>query len=328
MGRMGTRETQIRNAGPTDGGAQRTGLTWFGRSRRTPFLANGRTDGTRAYDIAIVGAGLIGLATGLQILRQRPKARVAIVEKEPELGLHQSSHNSGVLHSGLYYRPGSLKAALCVSGKAQVEQFAERHAIPYSRSGKLIVALSERELPDLARMRANGEANGVKGLREVGPEEIREIEPHANGIRALYSPTTGVIDFYRVAVALGREIRSRGGVLLLDHRVKRIGERPGCYVLMTSRGDVLTRSIVACAGLHADRVAAMTVRRRGLRIVPFRGQYNTLAADARLMVRSMIYPVPRPGLPFLGVHFTRGWTGRSGWGPTPSSPFRGRATAG
>ena len=274
-----------------------------------------------AHDVAIIGGGIVGLATAYRLLEQRPGLGVAIVEKEPELARHQTGHNSGVLHSGLYYTPGSLKARLCREGKAAVERFADDHGIPYERCGKLVVALREDELPGLEALRQRGIANGLQGLEEVGPERIREIEPHASGIRALWVPETGIIDFRGVALAYGDEARDRGAEIRTGTRVRSIRRTSAGLELVTDDATILARNVITCAGLQSDRVAAMTGDAGDQRIVPFRGDYYHLRADARHLVRGLIYPVPDPRFPFLGVHFTRRVDGAVWAGPNAVLAF-------
>jgi L-2-hydroxyglutarate oxidase LhgO len=257
-------------------------------------------------DVVVIGGGIVGLSTALQLLERRPGLRLALLEKEPELATHQSGHNSGVLHAGLYYRPGSLKARLCREGKLAVERFAEEHGIPYEHRGKVVIALDESELLRLAELERRGVANGVEGIRAIGPEELRELEPHAAGIRALHSPQTGVIDFRRVALAYAHDVRARGGVILTGREAMAVRSLAGVHEVETSAGPVQARCLIACAGLHADRVAAMTGNApRDHRIVPFRGDYYTFRPEARRLVNGLIYPVPDPSFPFLGVRFTR-----------------------
>ena len=272
-------------------------------------------------DVAVIGGGLVGLATAYQLLRRRPDLRLALVEKEPELACHQSGHNSGVLHAGLYYPPGSLKARMCREGKAELEAFAASHGIPVELCGKLVVARDASELPGLEALRERAEANGVPGLETVGQARIRELEPHATGVRALWSPTSGVIDFRRVALAIAAEIRSAGGTIETSRAVTGIAERGREQVLATTRGDLVVRDAVACAGLWADRVAAMSGDRGTETIVPFRGDYYRLTPDARHLVRGLIYPVPDPRFPFLGVHFTRRIDGEVWAGPNAVLAF-------
>jgi L-2-hydroxyglutarate oxidase LhgO len=258
-------------------------------------------------DIAIIGGGIVGLATTLRLLEKKPDLRVAVLEKESELGTHQTGHNSGVLHAGLYYAPGSLKARLCREGKQDLERFCEAHAIPIERTGKLVVAVSDDELPRFEALRERAEANQVEGLEELGPERLREIEPHAAGIRALWSPTTGIVDFRRVCLKYADLVREQGAAIETSREVTAITERNGELVLQTPAGELVVRHVIACAGLHADRVAAMTgdAVPDVPRIVPFRGDYYTLTPEARRLVRGLIYPVPDPRFPFLGIHLTR-----------------------
>jgi L-2-hydroxyglutarate oxidase LhgO len=272
-------------------------------------------------DLVVVGGGIVGLATALQLLQGHPDLRIAIIEKEPELATHQSGHNSGVLHAGLYYAPGSLKATLCREGKAELERFAERHAIPIEHCGKLVVALDEGELPRFEALKERANANGVPGLEEIGPERIAELEPHAAGIRALWSPSTGIIDFRRVALAMAGDLRELGVDIHLGRRVTGIRETSDEVVVETSGGPIVTGHVVVCAGLHADRLAAMAGSTDAPRIVPFRGDYYTLTADARHLARGLIYPVPDPRFPFLGVHFTRRIDGQVWAGPNAVLAF-------
>ena len=260
---------------------------------------------SEAFDVTIVGGGIVGLATALRVQQRRPALRIAVLEKEPELATHQSGHNSGVLHAGLYYQPGSLKARLCREGKTEIEAFAEAHGIPIDHPGKLVVAVDPSELGRLDALRERAVANGVPGLEDVGKERIRELEPHAAGIRGLWSPRTGVIDFRRIAHAIADDLREAGVAIRTEHAVSAIDVRSSDVVVTTGRGDVLSRIVVTCAGLQADRVAALSGDIGGPTIVPFRGDYYTLSPDAGALVRGLIYPVPDPRLPFLGVHFTK-----------------------
>ncbi len=262
--------------------------------------------GIERADVAIIGGGILGLATALQLQRRRPGLRLAVLEKEPGLGLHQSGHNSGVVHAGLYYAPGSLKAALCREGKRELERFAEHHAIPLRHPGKLVVAVRHDELPRLDRLRERAEANGVEGLEAVGVARIRELEPRAAAIRGLWSPRTGIVDYRMVVAGLADEILGLGAIVETGRRVTGLAERGAEVVLATERGPLVAGRVVACAGLQADRVAAMSGEhgRNVLRIVPFRGDYYTLTPDARGLVTRLLYPVPDPRFPFLGVHFT------------------------
>jgi len=276
---------------------------------------------TDRFDVVVVGGGIVGLATAYRLVEARPGLRIAILEKEPELATHQTGHNSGVLHAGLYYPPGSLKARLCREGKAAVEAFATAHDIPFEHCGKLVVALEESELDRLTALRERALANGVPGLEEVGPERIRELEPHAAGIRGLWSPETGIVDFRRVALAMADDLRAQGVTILTGREVRGLDERGNEVIVATPAGEVRADLVVACAGLQADRVAALSGARDGPRIVPFRGDYYTLTADARGLVRGLIYPVPDPRFPFLGVHFTKRIDGAVWAGPNAVLAF-------
>ncbi|WP_091526849.1 L-2-hydroxyglutarate oxidase [Microlunatus soli] len=268
----------------------------------------------QTYDIVVVGAGIVGLATARELRRRHRGLAIAVVEKESGPGRHQSGHNSGVLHAGVYYKPGSLKAQLCVRGKAAMERFATESGIEYETCGKLIVAIDDSELGRLAELEQRGLANGVAGLRMVGPEEMREIEPHVAGVRALHVPGTGIIDYGRVVDVLAAQLRAAGVDLHFGRRVIGLDRRAGTVVIRTSQGDLVTRRVVSCAGLQSDRVARLDSEPE-VGIVPFRGDYYTLTPAARHLCRGLIYPVPDPALPFLGVHFTRRIDGSVWAGP-------------
>ncbi|HEX2469476.1 MAG TPA: L-2-hydroxyglutarate oxidase [Candidatus Limnocylindrales bacterium] len=276
---------------------------------------------TDRNDLVVIGGGLVGLATALRLVEARPGLRVVVLEKESALATHQSGHNSGVLHAGLYYQPGSLKARLCREGKAAIEAFAEAHDIPFERCGKLVVAVDASELDRLAALRERAVANGVPGLQDVGPERIREIEPHAAGIRGLWSPETGIIDFRKVALAMADDLRAAGAEIRTGQEVTGLDVGPDEVIVTTPRGAVRAGFVVACAGLHADRVAALAGDRGGPRITPFRGDYYTLSVAARGFVRGLIYPVPDPRFPFLGVHFTKRIDGQVWAGPNAVLAF-------
>lgn len=266
------------------------------------------------YDLVMIGAGIVGLATARELHRRAPGLRMAVLDKEPAPGRHQSGHNSGVLHAGVYYQPGSLKARLCVRGKRLMEEYAAAHDIPFETCGKLIVALDDGELGRLADLHERGRANGVAGIREVGPEEMAELEPYAAGVRALHVPGTGIIDFGRVVEAMAAELAADGVDVLLGHEVVSVQRRGDAQVVGTTAGEVTTRRLISCAGLHSDRVAALTSA-PAVQIVPFRGDYYTVAPEARHLCRGLIYPVPDPSLPFLGVHFTKRIDGAVWAGP-------------
>src|SRR5512140_1574520 len=283
--------------------------------------SSGSTD--RA-DVAVIGAGIVGLATALRLLEQRPDLRLVVLEREGQVAAHQSGHNSGVVHAGLYYTPGSQKALLCREGKGLVERYCEAHGIPIAWPGKLVVALDETELPRLAALKERGLANRVDGLEEVGPERMREIEPHVRGVRALWSPRTGITDFTLVTRAYADDVRARGGAIELSRPVTAIERRPDALVLATPRGPVEARSVVACAGLWSDRVTALTGDRTkdSPSLVPFRGDYYTLSPEAAALVNGLVYPVPDPRFPFLGVHLTRRIDGQVWAGPNAVLAFR------
>ena len=294
--------------------------------RRPPAQARPRVPPTRVserFDLAIVGGGIIGLATAYRLLAARPDLRLTVLEQEPEVAMHQSGHNSGVVHAGLYYAPGSLKAQLCREGKTALEAFCAAKEIPVERVGKLVIALNEAELPRLDALRERATANGVPGLEVVDGERIRELEPHAAGVRALWSPTTGIVDFRRVALAYAAEVRARGGTIRTGARVTAIDTRADGLVLHTENEELAAGAAVVCAGLWADRVAELTGDggRDAPRIVPFRGDYYTLTPDARPLVRGLIYPLADPRFPFLGVHFTRRIDGEVWAGPNAVLAF-------
>lgn len=261
------------------------------------------------YDVTIIGGGILGLATALKIASNRPNIRLLVLEKEAALARHQTGNNSGVIHSGLYYRPGSFKARGCVSGRQELIAFCEAHSIPFEICGKVVVATGPEELPRLEELHRRGMANGLRGLEVIGPERLREIEPHAAGVRALYVPETGIVDYRRVAAAYAAEVRGAEGDIRLAQRLVGILGRPDEIVLQTSGGDYRTKYMINCCGLQSDIVARMAGDDGGEqeehRIIPFRGEYYKLAPEREFLVRNLIYPVPDPTFPFLGVHFTR-----------------------
>jgi L-2-hydroxyglutarate oxidase len=271
-------------------------------------------------DLVVVGGGIVGLATAYRLLEARPGLRLLVLEKEAALATHQTGRNSGVIHSPNTYAPGSLKARLCAEGMRDALAFADEHAIPYERCGELIVATEEAELPRLAAIAERARANGVTP-REMGPEEMREVEPEVRGLRALHVPSTGIIDWGRFALVLADAVRARGGEIRTRTEVTAIRRTPDALVLETTAGAIATRDLVTCAGLHADRLAAMTGHAGGIRIVPFRGDYAILRPEARGFCRTLIYPVPDPRFPFLGVHLTRRIDGAVWAGPNAVLAF-------
>ena len=257
------------------------------------------------FDVAIIGGGIIGLSTGMQLLERFPRLRVAVLEKDGGLAGQQTGHNSGVVHSGVYYRPDSLKARFCVEGRAAILAFCDAHDIPYERCGKVIVATRQDELPRVDALYERGQANGVPGLELIGPQRLKEIEPHAAGIRALWSPSTAIVDFQAITEAYAQEFREAGGDVHTHARVSTIARSGGTTHIEAGDRELRARNVINCAGLHADRVARLMGARPRLRIVPFRGEYYTLSEQSEQLVRGLIYPVPDPAFPFLGVHFTR-----------------------
>jgi L-2-hydroxyglutarate oxidase len=273
------------------------------------------------FDVIVIGAGLVGLATAMALLESRPDTRLAVLEKEQAAGTHQSGHNSGVIHAGLYYQPGSLKARLCTAGRQAMIEFAQANDIPYGQPGKLVVAVSRAELPRLANLAERGRANGLR-VRELASEGITAIEPAVRGIRALHIPESGVIDYRQVCAAYAKIVIARGGEVRCGHGVRGIARTSQGWVVDTDAGPLATGALIGCAGLQADRVAAMTGLLKGeYRIVPFRGDYYTFKPGRADLVRGLVYPVPDPAFPFLGVHFTRGADGTLHAGPNAVPAF-------
>ena len=267
------------------------------------------------YNVIIVGGGVVGLGVGLEITRRFPQLRLLLLEKENGVARHQSGHNSGVIHSGIYYKPGSLKARLCVTGAAAMVEFCREHGVPYEVCGKVIVATRTDELPRLDELQRRGVANGLTGVRAIGPEELREIEPHATGLRALVVPSTGITGYASVCEKYAELISVRGGTVLTSAAVTAIQKRADETVVETSRGAFSATHLINCAGLFADRISSMAGDQPDVIIVPFRGEYYDLVPERASLVKSLIYPVPDPQFPFLGVHFTRRITGTIDAGP-------------
>jgi (S)-2-hydroxyglutarate dehydrogenase len=257
------------------------------------------------YDITIIGGGIIGVATAMQISAKYPRYKVGVVDKEDALAMHQSGHNSGVIHSGIYYAPGSLKAQNCVTGVQKLLKFCDENQIKYDLCGKVIVATSEAELPRLDELHRRGTANSVPGLEMIDRDRLLEIEPHSAGIRALWSPKTGIIDYTEVTKAYARHLQEQGGEIVLGAKVESIHAGGDHMHLATTKGDVQTKYLINCAGLYSDAIARMMGLSLGLRIVPFRGEYYFIRPESHHLVKGLIYPVPDPEFPFLGVHFTR-----------------------
>ncbi len=270
---------------------------------------------TKPYDVTVIGAGLIGLSTAMHLLDRHPDLRVSVIEKDPHPASQQSGHNSGVIHSGIYYKPGSFKARFCVEGRRSMTQFCIDNEIPTWTCGKLIVAKREEEIPRLQTLLERGTANKVDRLELVGPERIQEIEPHVRSIKALWAPGTGIVDFRKVARVYLDKVRQGGGEAHFNTRLTRVMKRGDETILETDAGRFKTRNVVNCAGLHSDVVAQMMGVRPNLRIIPFRGEYYTLVKEKESLVKGLIYPVPDPAFPFLGVHFTQTMKGFVEAGP-------------
>ena len=255
--------------------------------------------------VIIIGGGLVGLATACKLSRRCPSARVTVLEKESKVCAHQSGHNSGVLHAGLYYKPGSLKARLAVSGVREMVEFCREHAVPHEICGKLVVAADDSEVPRLRALHERGSQNGLEGLRLLNREEMRESEPHVGGVAGLRVPQEGIVDYAKVCEAMRAEIESKGGAVVLGAEVTALELKGGEWRIGTTAGDQAADFLINCAGLHCDRVSMLAGEKREVRIVPFRGEYYKIRPERQHLVRNLIYPVPDPQFPFLGVHFTR-----------------------
>jgi len=270
-------------------------------------------------DIAVVGGGIVGLATAVALAEQ---FAVRVIEAEDGIARHQSGHNSGVIHSGLYYKPGSLKAELCTAGRRELEAFCDAEGIAYDRCGKLVVATRDSQLPALDELERRGRANGLAGIERLGPAAIREREPNAAGVAGLWVPQTGIVDYVEVCRGFARRIAAAGGAVATSARLLGVRRRAGGLELDTAAGGVACKLLVNCAGLRSDRVARLCGARPGVRIVPFRGEYYEVVPERRELVRHPLYPVPDPRFPFLGVHFTPTIDGRLEAGPNAVLAFR------
>lgn len=272
-------------------------------------------------DVVIVGGGIVGLATAHSLLTTNPALKLVVLEKESSLGAHQTGHNSGVIHSGLYYKPGSLKAKNCIEGYAKLLQFCREHEIAHEICGKIVVALSEQERSQLEMLRQRGEQNGLTGIRRLNKTEIVEIEPHCTGIDGLFVPQTGIVDYTAVVMRLAERIQNFGGEILTSSEVVEIKESSNTVLVCTKQQRFTTRALITCGGLQSDRLAMQTQPDLDLRIIPFRGEYFELKESAKHLVNSLIYPVPDPNFPFLGVHFTRRIDGTIECGPNAVLAF-------
>lgn len=270
---------------------------------------------TKKTDVLVVGAGLVGLSTAMHLQAMRPRVAITLIEKDGQLASQQSGHNSGVIHAGIYYEPKSLKARFCVEGHRALLQFCAQHDIPVVKCGKVIVARSDEEIDRLERLHERGTLNGVPGLRMIDSHELREIEPHVNGVRALYAPHSAVVDYKKIAAAYAGIFHDGGGTIELETGLLRAQQVGGQSVVETTAGAIEARLVINCAGLHADVVAKKTGTKPGLRIIPFRGEYFELRSASRHLVNGLVYPVPNPELPFLDVHLTPAVDGSVAAGP-------------
>jgi L-2-hydroxyglutarate oxidase len=272
------------------------------------------------YDVAIIGGGIVGLATAYRLSETYPDTSVLVLEKEDRVAAHQTGRNSGVVHSGVFYTPGSLKAENCREGKRALAEFCEREGVDYEMCGKVVVAADESEVPELERIREKGRKNNVACTR-IGPERLQELEPHARGVAALHVPEAGIVDYTGMAEALARCVQEHGYDVQTNAAVRDLHVARDRVMVATTAGDVTARHVVNCAGLYADRIAEMSGQDPGAKIVPFRGEYYELVPERRHLCRNLIYPVPNPDFPFLGVHFTRMVDGRVECGPSAVLAF-------
>jgi L-2-hydroxyglutarate oxidase LhgO len=273
------------------------------------------------YDIAVVGGGIVGLATSRELLLRHPSLKLANVEKEPAYNKHQTGHNSGVIHSGIYYKPGSLKAKLCVEGRDLARAYCDEKSIPYKMVGKLIVATEESELGRLDELYARGRHNGIDNLELLDAQQIEEREPYCRGLRAIFSPVTGIVDWGMVAAHYADDTREAGADMYLGHEVRSIERRSGVTTLVTNKGHIQAKRVITCGGLYSDKLARMTNGAPAPKIVPFRGDYLILKPGKEHLVQGNIYPVPDPNFPFLGVHFTPRMDGTIWLGPNAVLAF-------
>ena len=274
-----------------------------------------------SYDVAIIGGGIVGTATAMALV-SKPGRSVVVLEAEDHLAAHQTGHNSGVIHSGLYYKPGSLKANNCVAGREAMYRFCAEHGLPHERCGKIVVATMEEELPRLASLEQRGGANGLEGMKRLTPDEIREHEPHVTGIAGLWVPHTGIVDYTAVTERFAQIVREAGSEIRLNARVTSVRRDGNELVLETASGELRAKNLINCAGLQSDRIARMCGVEPGVKIVPFRGEYYEIAPARHHLIRNLVYPVPDPQFPFLGVHFTRMVKGGVEAGPNAVLAFR------
>jgi L-2-hydroxyglutarate oxidase len=274
------------------------------------------------YDYLVIGGGIVGLSSAYHILQQQPGARIAVLEKESAVAAHQTGHNSGVIHSGIYYKPGSLKAQNCINGYNMMLDFCRTHGIKHELCGKLIVAVDEHELPELEKLYKRGHENGLDKITYVAKEQIADYEPHLNGVKAIHVPYTGIIDYTEVCEKLAELVQQAGGEIYLNHKAEDIISEGGTTRVITPAKAFSTRKLINCAGLYCDKVAEMAGEESDTRIIPFRGEYFMLRPEKRYLVKNLIYPVPDPNFPFLGVHFTRMIHGDVEAGPNAVFAFK------
>ena len=274
------------------------------------------------YNVVVIGGGIVGLASALKIKEANPKFRVAVIDKEKSIAQHQTGHNSGVIHSGLYYKPGSAKAKNCVDGYNQLVRFCEEEEINFDLCGKIVVATTPEEIPYLHQLTERGEANGLRDMKKLSAEELKEHEPHVAGVEGLFVPQTGIIDYKEVARKYAEKFLHFGGDIFTDNEVKDFKQSGKFVEVITNRQTLITRLVINCTGLHSDRVTKLTGGKPEYRIIPFRGEYYELKPEAQHLVKNLIYPVPDPNFPFLGVHFTRMINGGIEAGPNAVLAYR------
>jgi len=275
----------------------------------------------KTADVTIVGAGIVGLATAMALSERHPRLRIVVLDKEPRIAAHQTGHNSGVIHSGIYYKPGSFKARLCTEGHRLMYEFCAIHGIAHERCGKVVVATDATEIPRLESIHQRGIDNGVQGLKLLSAEEVRDHEPNCRAVKGLLVPVTGIVDYVQVAETMAKEVTGRGGEIITGARVTAVKRSGGEVVVESAAGPVQTRGLVNCAGLHSDHVARLMGLQPDVQIIPFRGEYYMIRPERRHLVRNLIYPVPDPAFPFLGVHFTRTIHGDMEAGPNAVLAF-------
>ncbi|HET7578332.1 MAG TPA: L-2-hydroxyglutarate oxidase [Bacillales bacterium] len=273
------------------------------------------------YDFIVVGAGIIGLSVSMQLSETYPQAKILVIEKEKDISMHQTGRNSGVIHSGIYYKPGSMKARFAKTGNDHMVEFCEREGVPYDRCGKLIVAVDQRELPQLEKLYQRGLKNGLD-VKKVTKEEIREREPHLKAVDGIYVPTTGIVDYKQVSAAYVDKFKSQNGELQLETEVKAVENQTGHLLVKTNQGNFKTRFLINCAGLYSDKIAEKAGVKTDMQIVPFRGEYYKIRKEKEHLVKNLVYPVPNPDFPFLGVHFTRMVGGGVDIGPNAVLSFK------